>query len=76
MPQVTLYFDAQTETLMRERARAAGLSYSKWVALLIHSKARGEWPAAVRELAGRFPDFPLAEEGRTAVGTDAERLAF
>lgn len=76
MPQVTLYFDAETERLMRERAKAAGVSYSKWVSMLIQSKARGEWPAAVRALAGRFQDFPSTDEIRTPSVADAERIGF
>ena len=76
MPQVTLYLDDETERLMREHAKAAGLPYSKWVAQLIRSRARSEWPAAVREAAGRFPDFPLVESARTGLGDDSERIGL
>lgn len=76
MPQITLYLDDETERLMREHAKAVGLPYSKWVALLIREKARTEWPDAVRQAAGRFADFPLAEQARTALGTDGERVGF
>ena len=76
MPQVTLYFDDETERLMRERAKATGLSYSKWVALLIQSKARSEWPPSIAALAGRFSDFPLAEAARASLGEDATRELF
>ena len=76
MPQVTLYLDAESERLMRERAKAAGVSYSKWVAMLIQTKARGEWPAAVRSLAGRFKDFPVSEEIRANAGRDVDRVGF
>lgn len=76
MPQVTLYLDEETERLMREHAKAAGLPYSKWVALLIRDKARSQWPTAVREAAGRFPDFPLVGPVRAGLGTDGERIGF
>ena len=76
MPQVTLYLDEETERLMREHAKAAGLPYSKWVALLIRGKARPQWPQAAREAAGRFPDFPLAESARGGLGADGERVGF
>ena len=76
MPQITLYFDDETDRLMRERAKAAGVSYSRWVAMLIHDKARAEWPIAIRDLAGCFPDFPTAEELRGDTVADAERIGF
>ena len=76
MPQVTLYLDNDTERLMREHAKAAGLPYSRWVATLIREKARTQWPEAVRQAAGQFPDFPLAEQALAALGADSERIGF
>ena len=77
MAQVTLYLDDETQRLMRERARAAGLSNSKWVALLIRAQEpQEEWPADVKALAGKFSDFPLADAARSATGSDIERVGF
>ena len=59
MPQVTLYIDEETDAKARAAAQAAGLSYSRWVADLIRSRTRDEWPDSVRRLAGSVPDFPL-----------------
>jgi hypothetical protein len=59
MPQITLYIDAETDAKARAAARAAGVSYSKWVTELIRSRTRDEWPEMVRRLAGSRPDFPL-----------------
>ncbi len=56
MPQVTIYLDAETEARMREAARAAGLSYSKWVARLIEERTRTEWPQGIVDLAGAWAD--------------------
>ncbi|MFP5404973.1 MAG: CopG family transcriptional regulator [Gammaproteobacteria bacterium] len=76
MSQVTLYLDDETQRLMRECARAAGMSNSRWVASLIRKQALREWPASVRSLAGRFEDFPLAEAARASTGEDVERIGF
>ena len=66
MPQITLYIDQETDSKARAAARAAGVSYSKWVAELIRSRTRDEWPEMLRKLAGSRPDFPLrAAEGNS-----------
>ena len=74
MPQVTLYLDEETDAKARAAARAAGVSYSKWVGELIRSRTRDEWPETLRKLAGSRPDFPLrAAEGETV---DVPRVAL
>lgn len=66
MPQITLYLDEETDAKARAAAHAAGTSYSKWVAELIRSRTRDEWPEMLRKLAGSRPDFPLrATDGET-----------
>jgi len=66
VPQITLYIDQETDSKARAAARAAGVSYSKWVAELIRSRTRDEWPEMLRKLAGSRPDFPLrAAEGNS-----------
>ncbi|HSD54734.1 MAG TPA: CopG family transcriptional regulator [Burkholderiales bacterium] len=57
MGQVTIYLDEQTEKKARAAARSEGVSLSKWVAKRIEARARSEWPAFVRELAGAWPDL-------------------
>ena len=74
MPQITLYLDEETDAKARAAARAAGVSYSKWVGELIRSRTRDEWPETLRRLAGSRPDFPLrAAEGETV---DVPRVAL
>ncbi len=73
MAQVTLYLDDETAELMRQAAKAAGLSRSRWLARLVRERTSQEWPTAVRELAGAWPEFPLAEELRHAQPTDLPR---
>ena len=75
MSQLTLYLDDETEALMRERAKAAGLSNSRWVAELIRRNAVVDWPVPLAELAGSFPDFPLREDA-PSLPADVERIGF
>ena len=73
MGQVTIYLDDETERLAREAARAKGIPLSKWVAEKVQRGARAEWPAAVRDLAGKWTDLPSAEEIRERAGGDIAR---
>lgn len=75
MSQLTLYLDDETEALVRERAKAAGLSNSRWVAALIRRNAVADWPVDLALLAGRFPDFPL-REAAPDLPDDLPRLGF
>jgi hypothetical protein len=71
--QVTIYLDDETEKRAREAAESDGVSLSKWVAKRIHKGVGTEWPAAVRELAGAWPDLPSAEEVRQSPRKDIAR---
>ena len=73
MAQVTLYLDEDTAEQMRRAAKASGLSQSRWLAELVRQASARDWPAAVRELAGAWKDFPTADELRRRVGRDAKR---
>ncbi len=76
MGQVTVYLDDKTEAEMNSAVKASGISKSKWVARVIHEKAGSEWPEAVVQLAGIWPDFPSAEDIRQTTGNDAQRESF
>ncbi|MBI2754969.1 MAG: CopG family transcriptional regulator [Betaproteobacteria bacterium] len=58
MGQVTIYLDKDTEQEARAAARAEGVPLSKWVARQLRGRPRGEWPQAVRALAGSWVDAP------------------
>jgi len=73
MGQVTLYLDTTTEAKMKEAAKTAGVSQSRWVAELIREKTTTQWPESVVELAGAWGDFPTAEEIRAGLDKDAPR---
>ena len=76
MGQVTIYLDDETETRMKEAAKASGVAVSRWVSELVREKTATEWPEAVRQLAGAWPDFPDAETLRRAQGQDVAREPF
>ena len=73
MSQITLYLDENTESRMREAAKEAGVSLSRWVALLIQEKLTDEWPDSVADLAGAWSDFPTREEIEESAGEDLPR---
>jgi hypothetical protein len=73
MGQVTIYIDDKTERKARASARAEGVSLSKWVAGRIQRRARGEWPEAVRVLAGAWEDLASAERIRRPGAKDLPR---
>ena len=76
MSQITLYLDDATQALVEQAALANGVSKSRWVADIIRKYAAHEWPQDCRDLAGRFADFPLREDGPAASTDDVPRLAF
>lgn len=62
MAKITLYIDDDIKALIEQRAKASGLSKSRWVAEFITKYASQEWPQDCLELAGRFADFPLRKQ--------------
>ena len=73
MGQVTIYIDDETEQKARASARAEGVSLSRWVAVRIKRRVRGEWPESVRALAGAWREIPSAERLRRTGGKDIPR---
>jgi hypothetical protein len=74
MSQVTIYLDDEAEARMRQAAKEAGLSRSRWMAELIREKTASRWPESFRRLIGTWgDDFPEVEEIRQGLGEDVER---
>jgi len=75
MGQVTIYLDDESERRLKSAAAAAGVPVSRWVAALIESKTRTEWPESVRQLVGAWEDFPepgeLREESARDIGRES-----
>jgi hypothetical protein len=75
MSQITLYLDDATQALVDQAAQANGVSKSRWVADIIRKYASHEWPQDCLNLAGRFADFPLREQGSDQPA-DVPRVGF
>jgi hypothetical protein len=73
MAQVTIYLDDSAEQRVKAAARKDRVSVSRWIAELIQSRTRTDWPTEARELAGAWPDFPDLQEIRPATGKDQRR---
>lgn len=73
MPQLNLYVDEPTHARIKRAAKAAGMSLSKWVSIVVTEKTANQWPAEVLALAGAWKDFPSLDEIRTGEGQDAPR---
>lgn len=74
MGQVTIYLDDQVETKSRKAAKAAGISFSSWIANRIKEPNVEQWPADFAALLGSAPDFPMASELRKGSVLDARRV--
>jgi hypothetical protein len=64
MTRVTIYLDEAAERRVRAAARKSRLAVSRWVAELVESRTRTDWPSEVRQLAGAWRDFPDLQEVR------------
>ena len=73
MAQLTIYLQDDLLQKVKRDAKDAGVSQSQWVADAVRARAKREWPAAVKALAGSWPDAPLVEEIRKLYGTDVPR---
>jgi hypothetical protein len=73
MAHLTIYLSADVEKRVREAAKAAGTSLSKWVAERVAESVETSWPPEFMSLAGRFPDLPEASELRHDGGLDVPR---
>lgn len=76
MSQITLYLDDAAQALVDQAALANGVSKSRWVADISRKYAAQEWPLDCLALDGRFPHFPLRQEGAAVQPTDQPRLDF
>jgi hypothetical protein len=73
MAHLTIYLNDDTERRVREAAKAAKVSVSKWVADRVARSVETSWPPEFLALAGSFPDFPEAGELRGSYGEDVAR---
>jgi hypothetical protein len=64
MARVTIHLNDAAERRVRAAARKSRVSVSHWVAELVESRTRTDWPPEARQLAGAWPDFPDIDEIR------------
>jgi hypothetical protein len=76
LAQVTLYLDEETAERLKKAAKHAGLSRSRWLAMLVREKTATEWPQAVRDLAGAWADLESTRGLRRRAGRDVRRERF
>ncbi len=73
MSQVTIYLPDELEKKARKAARAAGSSFSAWIAEQLAADLDDSWPQSVLDAAGSIPDFPGIDEIRAGYGADSTR---
>jgi hypothetical protein len=74
MPQLHFYVPEEVARLLRARARAAGLSVSRYIAAVVRAGAAPGWPAGYfEEVVGGWRGEPLR---RPAQGRSEEREAL
>ena len=73
MPQVTVYLDTATAKRVKAAAKAAEVSQSQWVGVLIRERTASTWPPAVAALAGTWADEPNVEIAREGKAADLPR---
>jgi hypothetical protein len=74
MGQVTIYLDDAAEQRVKAAAKKSKVSVSRWIAQVVESRTRTEWPPEAQELAGAWPDFPGLHELRRVIGKDQTRV--
>lgn len=73
MAQITIYVDDEVLGMVKAATKAGDVSQSQWISDAIRQRAKKEWPQAVLDLAGAWPDFPTIEEIRKTYGGDIPR---
>ena len=73
MSQVTIYLNDTAARRVKAAARKSRVSVSRWVADLVESRTRADWPPEARQLAGAWADFPDLRELRPLTGKDIPR---
>ena len=73
MSQITIYLEEALVRKVRRRAKAEGLSVSKWIAKTIESAEHDSWPAHVRDSFGSWSGVPDLKAIRSSYGKDAPR---
>ena len=73
MSQITIYLDAATEKQARKRAKAEGVSVSKWIAKTIQGERQDTWPTSIVAAFGDWGDVPDVKAIRSLYVKDVPR---
>lgn len=72
MAQVTIYLDDTNNQLLKQEAKEANMSVSKWLGNLIRERTTQTWPQSALDLAGAWRD-ETAMERPLDLATDLPR---
>lgn len=61
MAQVTIYLDDANNQLLKQAAKEANMSVSRWLGNLIRERTAQTWPQSALDLAGAWRDEPAIE---------------
>ncbi len=61
MPQLSIYLDEETATLLERAVSLSGTSVSKWVRKQIQRSLREDWPEGYFQLFGSVDDASFSE---------------
>jgi hypothetical protein len=73
MPQLSLYLDAETLTLVEKNAELEQVSLSKYVASLIKGHVAQTWPAGFWNLFGSISDDSFRKPAELPFASDVPR---
>ncbi len=76
MAQVTIYMDNNLESQVKDMAKNAGVSISKYISKVLEQKVGTHWDKDIKNLAGSWNDFSTIEELRGCQATDIKREEF
>ena len=71
MGRITIYLNDNLEKNVRRRAKAEGLSVSKWIAQTIEDHECAKWPSSVLASFGSWTYMPDLKTIRATYGKDS-----
>lgn len=74
MAQVTIYLDDENNQLLKQAAKEANMSVSRWLGNLIRERTTQTWPQSARDLAGAWRDEPIERPVDLAADLPRESL--
>ena len=76
MAQVTIYMDNNLEQKIKQMAKDAGVSISKFISNTLEKNTSDSWHNDTKNLKGAWDDFPNLETIRDTNFSDIKREEF